>query len=243
MKLMKSCIGIGLLVIGVGCESPVTVFTTSTTIPGKKLNGNVSIDVVHYISPQNFIQKDKTISVQVKDGDKAASLESTLYKTYIEEYLSFWGMTIAKEDSPSDYLLLFDYGIDSGKSVTSSYPVYLPGQFYSSTSRTTSNAMASYYGTRSYGSAYGTGTATTTQSGVTPGSTGVGTTTSEVYKRFFNFGIYTDLTADKPQKIYEVYSASKGSSDTFNKVAAEIIDATFYEFPSLKPGVTKEIVR
>ena len=240
MKFIKPMICI--LLLSVGCGSPETTVTT-VTIPGKKTPGNLEIDVVHYNNPKVPIQKSKTFAVQVGVGDKANSLESALYKSWIEEYLAFWGMVIAKEDTPSDYLLLFDYGIDSGKSVTSFYPVYLPGRFYSSTSNTTSNAMVNYYGTRSSGSAYGTGTSTTTQYGVTPGTTGVGTMTSDVYKRFFSFAIYTDLNTDKPQKIYEVSCISAGSSDTFNKVASGVIDAAFYAFPTPNLGETKRISR
>lgn len=121
------------------------------------------------------------------------------------------------------------YGIDDGKQVVSSYPIF--GQTGTSSSYTTGR-VTSYGNTASYSG--------TTYQTPTYGVVGSGTSTGTIFKRYLNIEIIDIAKSGdgKVQKVYEGKAISSGSSGQLAPVMPAIIRSIFEDFPG-KSGASR----
>ena len=130
----------------------------------------------------------------------------------------------------ADVVMFFSYGIDSGKEVVSSYPIF--GQTGTSSSYT-SGTVTSYGNYATYsGTTYNTPTYGVVGSGVTSGTK---------YTRFLKVELLESpaLAKGDIKKVYEAKVVSSGSSNQVAVVLPTMIKALFEDFPG-KSGSTRK---
>jgi len=164
--------------------------------------------------------------------EQEGSLEHRTYEQALKQELNAKGFKEAPLEQ-AKVIVFMSYGIDTGKQVVTSYPIY--GQTGVSSSQT--------YGTvQSYGS-YGTYSGTTTY---TPsyGVVGAGVGSRTEYARFLKLDILDNAAAreQKINKIYEAKVVSSGRSGQLAAVLPTMIKALFEEFPG-KSGSTRTVNR
>jgi len=127
------------------------------------------------------------------------------------------------------YAIFMFYGIDDGKQVVSSYPIF--GQTGTSSSYTT-GTITSYGNTASYSG--------TTYQTPTYGVVGSGTRTDTVFTRYLNIDIIDIAKSGdgKVQKVYEGKAVSSGSSGQLAPVMPAIVRSVFEDFPG-KTGTSR----
>lgn len=161
--------------------------------------------------------------------DQQGSLEHKSYERLIKEELVKHGFVEVPAEE-ADVVMFFSYGIDSGKEVVSSYPIF--GQTGTSSSYT-SGTVTSYGNYATYsGTTYNTPTYGVVGSGVTSGTE---------YTRFLKVELLesTALAKGDIKKIYEAKVVSSGSSNQVAVVMPTMIKALFEEFPG-KSGSTRK---
>lgn len=164
--------------------------------------------------------------VPTKEQD--GSLEFQSYAKLVKAELSKRGMTEAPFDQ-AKYAIFMFYGIDDGKEVVSSYPIF--GQTGTSSSYTT-GTVTSYGNSASYSG--------TTYNTPTYGVVGSGVSSDTIFKRYLNIDII-DISKSgggKVQKVYEGRAISSGSSDQLAPVMPAIVRSVFEDFPG-KSGASR----
>lgn len=166
----------------------------------------------------------------VPSREQAGSLEFQSYVMQVRSQLNRYGM-VESTYGKAKYAIYLSYGIDSGKSVVSSYPVY---------------------GSTGIGSSFSTGTIvshgnTSSFTGVTFNTPNYGVVGSEsragiVFTGYFNMDILDIAkSADgKPYKVYEGRAVSYGEMGVLAPIMPAMIRSLFEDFPG-QSGVSKRI--
>ncbi|HEX8987121.1 MAG TPA: DUF4136 domain-containing protein [Rhodocyclaceae bacterium] len=161
--------------------------------------------------------------------DQQGSLEHKSYEKLIKDELNKRGFVeVAPEQA--DVALFFSYGVDSGKEVVSSYPIF--GQTGTSSSYT-SGTVTSYGNYATYSG--------TTYNTPTYGVVGSGVSSHTEFSRFLNVELL-DMPALRSGTIKKVYEAKVGSAGSNGQVAVvmpTMIKALFEDFPG-KSGSTRK---
>jgi len=160
-----------------------------------------------------------TISVMPIDKNQEGSLEFKAVGNYVLQKLAESGY-IQSPNPQSNYVAFVTYGIDSGKSVVTTVPIF--GQ--------TSGGTSYNSGTVSSGLKSGSYNSTTTTM-PTYGMVGSMTDSETVYKRVVNIDIFQKETGKPPQKVYELKGISSGFCGNINSILFNIIDGMFKNFP------------
>ena len=209
---MKLLTWAGLLfsLVLTGCAAGLTASVTSFHEISQDLNG------------QTF--------ALVPSSEQDGRLEHKTYALLVKQQLERRGLkevplNVAK------YAVTMAYGIDDGKVVTSSYPIY--GQTGSSGSST--SGRVSTYGNTSYLNA-------TTTKTPTYGVVGSGVSSDTEFTRFLNLNIIdlSKSTPEKPVTVYEGKVRSTGSSGQLATVMPAIVRSVFKEFPG-KSGFSRTV--
>lgn len=169
-----------------------------------------------------------TTYILIPTKEQEGNLEFQTYAKLVMIELQKRGMTEAPFHQ-AKYAIFIFYGIDQGKQIVSSYPIF--GQTGTSSSYTT-GTVTSYGNTASY-----SGRTYTTP---TYGVVGSGTRTDTIFKRYFNLDI-VDIAKSgngKIQKIYEGKAISSGSDDQLAQVMPAIVRSVFEDFPG-KSGASR----
>lgn len=157
----------------------------------------------------------------VPSKEQEASLEFQSYAKLVKQELVARGMKEVPFEK-AKYAVFMFYGIDNGKQIVSSYPIF--GQTGVSSSYTT-GTVNTYGNTASYSG--------TTYNTPTYGVVGSGTTTDTVFTRYLNIDI-VDIEKSgngKVQKAYEGKAVSSGSNGQLSTVMPAIIKGVFEDFP------------
>ena len=164
----------------------------------------------------------------VPSKEQQASLEFQSYAKLVKSELGKRGMIEAPFDK-AKYAIFMFYGIDDGKQVVSSYPIF--GQTGTSSSYTT-GTITSYGNTASYSG--------TTYKTPTYGVVGSGTRTDTEFTRYLNIDIIDIAKSGdgKVQKVYEGKAVSSGSSGQLAPVMPAIVRSVFEDFPG-KTGASR----
>lgn len=164
----------------------------------------------------------------VPTKEQEASLEFQSYAKLIKSELGKRGLIEAPFDK-AKYAIFMFYGIDNGKQVVSSYPIFGQTGVSSSYSTGTINSFgntATYSGSTYYTPTYGV--------------VGSGTTTDTVFIRYLHINI-VDIAKSgngKVQKVYEGKAVSSGSNGQLAPVMPAIVKSVFEDFPG-KSGVSR----
>lgn len=164
----------------------------------------------------------------VPTKEQEGNLEFQTYAKIVKSELEKRGLTEAPFNQ-AKYAIFMFYGIDDGKQVVSSYPIF--GQTGTSRSYTT-GTVTSYGNTASYSG--------TTYKTPTYGVVGSGTSTDTVFKRYLNIDIIDIAKSGngKVQKVYEGKANSSGASGQLAPVMPAIIRSVFEDFPG-KSGASR----
>ena len=160
--------------------------------------------------------------------EQEGSLEFQSYAKLVKSELEKRGMTEAPVEQ-AKYAIFMFYGIDDGKQVVSSYPIF--GQTGTSSLYTT-GTVTSYGNTASYSG--------TTYKTPTYGVVGSRASTATVFKRYLNIDIIDIAKSGngKVQKVYEGKAISSGSSEQLAPVMPAIVRSVFEDFPG-KSGASR----
>jgi hypothetical protein len=162
------------------------------------------------------------------------SLEYASYASLIRQKLQAYGWRYEENDKQMpDYLVVFTYGIDDGRVITESIPLFGQtggGAAYSSgTVRTASGSSATYTGTTYQAPTFG-------QVGAIPVS-------RKEYRRIFQLSIL-DAQKSTPESVVKSYEGrvtSSGYSGEISTVLPTMIAALFDTFPGVS-GKTRGVV-
>lgn len=164
----------------------------------------------------------------VPSKEQEGSLEFQSYAKLVKVELEKRGMTEAPFNQ-AKYAIFMFYGIDNGKEVISSYPIFGQtgtGSSYTTGTVTSYGNMATYSGT--------------TYKTPTYGVVGSGTSSDTVFTRYLNIDII-DITKSgngKVKKVYEGKAISSGSSGQLAPVMPAIVKSVFHDFPG-KSGASR----
>ena len=164
--------------------------------------------------------------------EQEGSLEHMTYEQLLKQELNSKGFREVPLDQ-AEVVVLMSYGIDTGREVVFSYPIF--GQTGVSSSYTSGTVQ-------SYGS-YGTYSGTTTYT-PTYGIVGAMPISQTRYTRFLRLDILDKkaLVQQTIKKIYEAKVVSRGSSGQISVVLPSMIKAVFEDFPG-KSGTTRSSTR
>lgn len=166
----------------------------------------------------------------IPNKEQRGSLEYASYCTLITAKLSAYGWRQnEKADSPSDYLIALNYGINDGKNVSGSIPII--GQTGGGTTQSYGTVRTNYGQTASY-----SGTTTTP---VTIGQVGSIPFSSREYDRLLVLSII-DREKSHGEDIVKVFEArvqSSGSSGEISLIMPIMIEALFKHFPGISGKV------
>lgn len=164
----------------------------------------------------------------VPTKEQEDNLEFKTYAKDVKSQLAKLGFLEAPFDR-AKYAIFMFYGIDDGKQVISTYPIF--GQTGSSNSFTT-GTVTSYGNTASYSG--------TTYRTPTYGVVGSGTSSVTVFRRYLNIDIIDiQKSGDgKVQKVYEGKAVSEGGSAQLAPVMPAMVRSVFEDFPG-KSGVSR----
>jgi hypothetical protein len=169
-----------------------------------------------------------TISVLPFDKSQEGSLEFQSVSNYLLKKLAESGYVPVQAGSQSTYVAYITYGIDNGKTTTSSVPLY--GQTGGGTSFSS--------GTVSSGTKSGSYSGTTTTM-PTYGLVGVMPVSGTEFKRAVNIDVFKRTSAT-PIKVYEMKGISTGSCGNINAILFSIVDGMFKNFPG-ENGKTQRV--
>jgi hypothetical protein len=157
----------------------------------------------------------------VPSKEQEGSLEFQYYAKLVKAELEKRGMTEAPYDQ-AKYAIFMTYGIDNGKEVISSYPIF--GQTGTSRSYTT-GTVTSYGNMATYSG--------TTHNTPTYGVVGFDTSSDTVFTRYLNIDIIDIAKSGngKVKKVYEGKAISSGSTGQLAPVMPAIIKSVFEDFP------------
>ena len=163
--------------------------------------------------------------------EQEGSLEYKAYAQQIKDELNKKGFAEVPINE-AEVVLFFEYGIDSGKEVISSYPII--GRTGTSSSYTSGTL-------NTYGS-YATYSGTTYNT-PTYGVVGTGARSDTVYSRYLRVDLLdrATLSDGKIKKVYEAQVTSAGSKGQIAAVMPTMIKALFEDFPG-KSGSTRRTI-
>jgi Domain of unknown function (DUF4136) len=168
--------------------------------------------------------------VLIPSKDQKGSLEFQSYAKLMKAELTKRGMVEAPFEQ-ARYAVVASYGIDDGKQVASSYPIFGQtggGSSYTSGTVSSYGTMATYSGT--------------TRSSPTYGVVGSGTSTDVVFVRYLNMTMMNiaKSSGDNIQKVYEGKAVSSGSSGQMAPVMPAMMRSLFEDFPG-KSGASRTV--
>lgn len=168
---------------------------------------------------------DDTYAVLPWRKELEGSLEFKTYADMVANGLRARGYNVVASGAPAKFAVFLDYGIDSGRTETSSYSI--PQYGITGYSGATTTGTVSTYGNTSFVNAQ---TIATPRYGVTGYQQG--TTSSQVYRRFVNMDI-VELTpaGTAPKKVYEGKLRSEGSCGAMAGVMPALIKSMLARFP------------
>jgi hypothetical protein len=167
------------------------------------------------------------IAVLPIDGSQTNSLEFNAVSNYLLKKFESVGYVSDEKTKTAEYFAYITYGIDNGKTTSSTVPIFGQtggGTSFSSGTVNSGNRFGSYSGTTTTMPTYG-------MIGAVP----VDTT---VFKRVVNIDVYKKET--QIQKKYELRGVSVGTCGNINVVLYNIIDGMFTNFPGVN-GQTKVV--
>jgi len=164
----------------------------------------------------------------VPSKEQEGSLEFQSYAKLVKVELEKRGMTEAPLDQ-AKYAIFMTYGIDNGKEVISSYPIF--GKTGTSSSYTI-GTVTSYGNMATYSG--------TTYNTPTYGVVGSGIKSDTVFTRYLNIDIIDIAKSGngKVKKVYEGKAISLGSSGQLAPVMPAIVKSVFEDFPG-KSGASR----
>jgi len=157
-------------------------------------------------------------------------LEFQSYARRIDAYLASSGLRLVPPEQ-ARVIVYVGYGIDDGKQVISSYPIFGQTGVAASTTYGTVNSyggIASYSGTATYTPSYGV--------------VGSGTVSHTVYRRYLQLDVVDkdSLLRGQPKPIYRARLLSEGTSGSITQVMPSLIKAIFKSFPE-PDGTTRNV--
>ncbi len=157
----------------------------------------------------------------IPTAEQEGSLEFQSYAKLVMVELGKRGM-VETPFGQAKYAIFMSYGIDDGKQVVSSYPIF--GQTGTSSSYTT-GTISSYGNNASFSG--------TTYKTPIYGVVGSGTSTATIFSRYLNIDIVDIMKSGngKVHKVYEGKAISSGSSDQLAPVMPAIVRSVFEDFP------------
>ncbi len=161
-----------------------------------------------------------TIAVVPINDDQKNSLEFIAVGARLLEKLLAQGYTLPEPSKKADFVAFLTYGIDDGRTTTSSVPIY--GKTGGGTSYT-SGTVSGYSGNTANFNA-------TTTSMPTYGVVSSVMASSTEYKRKVNIDIYR-VKDENLSKVYEIRGTSEGSCGNLNAIFPFILQAMFEMFP------------
>jgi len=166
----------------------------------------------------------------VPSKEQEGNLEFQAYSKLVKAEFDKRGMVEAPFDQ-AKYAVFMIYGINDGKQVVSSYPIF--GQTGTSGAMTT-GSVNTYGSTATYN-------AMTTYT-PTYGIVSSGTRSDTVFKRYLNIDLI-DISKSgdgKVHKAYEGKASSEGSTGQLASVMPAIVKSVFKDFPG-KSGVVRTV--
>jgi len=189
---------------------------TAVLVAGCAINTRVDSNVTAFHSFPPSTTPTGTIAI-VPDDKIPANLEFQTYAARISSLLAAKGLTQSDNHESADFIGIFRYGIDSGRSEMHAVPVF--GQTGGGTTFTTGNVYA------------GNQNASFSASSFTPptyGVTGAASETSIVYTRIAELTIKSRKTG---KIVWQGRNRSLGSSPEIAFVMPTMIDALLTDFP------------
>ena len=202
------------------CVVLATLLTTALSGCVRYVRSNIS--VFHDLSPQ---KTNQPIAILPWDESKKDSLEFKAYAERLAGYLRNNRFKVVDQSEKPPLVAFFNYGIDDGKRVVSSYAIPQWGQTGVSSSRTTTTVTKSQNRTTVRSS-----TTYTPEYGVIGYTTE--TRTTVVFTRFMDLDI-VELRGPNgaERKLYEGRLRSLGGCASMAFVMDALLEAFFTEFP------------
>lgn len=213
MYIIKTTLILLLTFVLIGCES-------MGDIAPSKITSN--IEVFHQLKPSQTYTYN-----MMPFKEQEGKLEYSNYANKVRSQLNSKGYIEANPDK-ADVIVFIEYGIDDGKEVLSSYPIWGQTGVASSTTYGTVGSSGNYSGT--------------TYNNPTYGVVGSGTTSDTVYKRFFKLEMVDNksyLASHKLNNVYEAKVTSTGTSNSLTKVFPYMLRSLFEDFPN-ESGTMKQ---
>ncbi len=189
--------------------------------PGKVQSRIESFSELH----NDFV--GKTITVIPIDDAQRNSLEFKQYVSKLKSHLTAHGFKTTENSSsaPPNYFAFFDFGIDDGQRVVSTYTMPVWGETGVSSSYTSGRLSmygnsGTYSGNTTYVPSYGV-TGYTTQNRA-----------ETVYSRIVILNILKDLGNGQSQKAYEITLKSRGTCGRLSSLMDEFLTTLFVNFPN-----------
>ena len=223
------------------------------------LSGCVAVQVSSFHELEKPLSGTTYAFVPIKEQD--GSLEFKTYAKLVKAELDKRGMVETTREQ-AQYAILMTYGVDDGKQVVSSYPIYgQTGTVSSSTvrpyvpsinagsSRTTGTItsyggnIASYSSTTTYTPDWSSRLFPSSDITFTPtyGIVGSGTKTTTEYARNLSILIVDNtMSSDsKPHYVYKGIATSSGSTNQLAQIMPAMVSSVFEDFPG-KSGSSKK---
>lgn len=216
MRIVKLSALLLIAVALTGCE-------TMGEVAPNRVTSNV--EVFHQLKPSVVLTYNL-----MPFKEQESKLEYATYANKVKEQLDAKGFIEASSDK-ADVVVFIEYGIDDGKEVISSYPIW--GQTGVASSTTYGNISA-YGNTGKYSG--------TTYNTPSYGVVGSGTSSDTVYKRYLKLEMIDNkvyLATKKLKNTYEAKVISVGSTNSLTRIMPYMIRSLFDEFPG-ESGTTKE---
>lgn len=196
-----------------GCSSLVEIKVTAFHLLGPEGHGNT-----FWVLP-------------LKDSNDR-SVESATYAVQVSEELKRRGwVKIMDPKTPPNFTVWMDYGIDSGRDVAYTIPIY--GQIGGGTAQFSGNVYSGGQSARVDGSV-----STKPQFGVVGSQSG----SARIYQRYLRIFIVDRLRSkpNQPFVVFESRALSEGTTGEIAQVMPFIIRAAFSEFPGVS-GKTRTV--
>lgn len=192
------------------------------------LSGCASVGITSTTFHGDGSQARGSVGVMPLDKTQENSLEFKTVSAYVQQKLVEKGYLDGSWKS-SDYIAFVTYGIDTGKTSSTTLPIYGQtggGASYSSGTLSSGGRTATYSGS--------------TYSMPTYGVVGVVPVSQDRYRRTVNIDVFRWNGGKNPVKVYEMKGVSTGACGNINAVILPIIDGMFQNFPG-ESGKTKYI--
>lgn len=202
----------------------LTVFASLAMVGCAAIQPQVRSDIVEFHNMRQATPTDTYVVLPWRK-ELGGSLEYQTYYQQVANGLRAKGYNVVEQGSPAKFAVFVDYGIDSGRTETSTYSV--PQFGVTGYSGSTTTGSVNTFGGTSFINA------TTTRTpiyGVTGYQQGV--TSTQVFTRFVNIDI-VELGASgaEPKKVYEGRLRSEGTCKLLPAVMPTLITSMLANFP------------